>query len=184
MRFMIAVIWIFLVAATLRAQEDRQADFFRAVSALDAVSVRAMLDQDPSLAAAKRPNGMTAVLAAMFAIPKGAIAFTAPAANDTLQAILARKPALDLSETAALGSPESPAATRATAVHPGGRPIGTLRRRIRPKPVHPEDRDSRCPGWGQRPLEPAEHAADHRAGCSAAAGTAAPGLPPLPRARV
>jgi ankyrin repeat protein len=87
------------------AQED-QKTFFEAVAARDLATVEAMLKHAPTLASARRPNGNSAVVIAMFAITKNENAFHDPKSNALLQAILAAKPQLDIFETAALGTAE------------------------------------------------------------------------------
>lgn len=104
MRTRTLVLLISLYAVSTHAQEDRQAAFLSAVGARDLAAVRSMLAADPALVAAKRPNGASAVIAAMFAIPKGGEAFLDPAKNDILHAILERAPKLDIYEIAALGT--------------------------------------------------------------------------------
>jgi uncharacterized protein len=93
-----------LLAAPVSAAPDEKA-FLAAVSELDAKAVHAMLAEDPSLARATRPNGTSAVTAALFAIPNGET-FHDATTNEVLKEILAQKPPLDAFETAALGSAE------------------------------------------------------------------------------
>jgi len=80
--------------------------FLKAVSARDLPAVQAMLEKDPSLANARRPNGMSAVAVALFSIGKGETSFHDAATNELLRAIVARSPELDLFDTAALGTAE------------------------------------------------------------------------------
>lgn len=104
MRTMILFLLIVYLTASVHAQEDRQMAFLDAVSAVDAAKVRSMLESDPSLVAARKKNGASAVTLALFSIPKGGETFRDPAKNETLQAILQRNPKLDMYETAALGT--------------------------------------------------------------------------------
>lgn len=105
----ILIIYLLLFLVSVEAQDDPQKAFFDAVKARDAATVRTMLDRDPSLVGAKRPSGASAVTAALFTIVNGE-GFIDPPKNEVLQAILARKPKLDIYETAALGTPEQLAA--------------------------------------------------------------------------
>ena len=89
-----------IVAALLTAQQT----FLAAVKDRDAGTVRTMLAAEPSLAMAKNEKGTSAVMLALFALRKGDESFLDPATNATLQAILERKPQLDIYETAALGT--------------------------------------------------------------------------------
>ena len=95
-----------MLAIILAAALATQDAFLKAVADRDVASVRTMLDADPALANAKRSNGSSAVIVALFAIRKGEEVFPEPKNNATLQAILARKPQLDVYETAALGTAE------------------------------------------------------------------------------
>jgi len=96
---MTAMLAITLMLATVNSEE-----FLRAVGARDVEAVKSMLEQNPDLANARRPDGASAVIVALFALKKGEERFPDPATNATLQAILARQPKLDLFETAALGT--------------------------------------------------------------------------------
>lgn len=100
MRIVSLVAFLIIVALPLSA--DDAADFLKAVAAGDVSTVQSMLARDPGLANAHRPNGTGAVTIALFINQGGA--FFDPAKNEVLQAILAHKPALDLFETAALGT--------------------------------------------------------------------------------
>ena len=89
-----------IVAALLAAEQT----FLAAVKNRDVDTVRSMLAADPSLAKTKNEKGTSAVMLALFALRKGDESFPDPATNATLQAILERKPRLDIYETAALGT--------------------------------------------------------------------------------
>lgn len=99
-------IYILLLSFALAMPLIADDDFFKAVGARDTATVRTMLERDPSLATSHNARGASAVIAAMFALRKGENAFVDPAKNETLQAILATKPELDIYETAALGTTE------------------------------------------------------------------------------
>ena len=99
----IAALLASLIIVALPLSADVAADFLKAVAGGDVSAVKAMLAGDPALANARRPNGLSAVTVALF-INKGE-GFLDPAKNEILQAILARKPQLDLFDTAALGTP-------------------------------------------------------------------------------
>jgi ankyrin repeat protein len=96
------MILVFALISLLAADE---AAFLKAVSANDAATVRTMLDADPALVNAHTPKGTSAVIASMF-ILRNKETFIPPQENEVLKAVLARKPKLDLFETAALGTPE------------------------------------------------------------------------------
>src|SRR5438105_865385 len=91
-----------IIAALLTAEQT----FLAAVKDRDADTVRSMLAAQPSLATAKNEKGNSAVMLALFALRKGDESFPDPATNATLQAILERKPPLDIYETAAVGTPQ------------------------------------------------------------------------------
>jgi uncharacterized protein len=92
-----------IVLAALLAAEQT---FLAAVKDRDADTVRTMLTGQPSLAMTKNEKGNSAVMLALFALKKGEESFPDPATNATLQAILERKPQLDIYETAAVGTPK------------------------------------------------------------------------------
>ncbi len=96
------MILVFALISLLAADE---AAFLKAVSANDAAAVRTMLDADPALVNAHTPKGTSAVIASMF-ILRNKETFIPPQENEVLKAVLAKKPKLDLFETAALGTPE------------------------------------------------------------------------------
>ncbi|HKS25848.1 MAG TPA: ankyrin repeat domain-containing protein [Thermoanaerobaculia bacterium] len=96
------MILVFALISLLAADEGT---FLKAVSANDAATVRTMLDADPALVNAHTPKGTSAVIASMF-ILRNKETFIPPQENEVLKAVLARKPKLDLFETAALGTPE------------------------------------------------------------------------------
>jgi ankyrin repeat protein len=99
----IVVLMALLLAVAVPSSAEDAADFLKAVAAGDLATVQTMLARDPSLANARRANGNGAVTIALF-LNKGE-GFFDPQKNAVLQAILAQKPALDLFETAALGTP-------------------------------------------------------------------------------
>lgn len=99
----IATLVAFLIIVALPLSADDAADFLKAVAGGDLPTVHSMLARDPALANAHSPKGNGAVTIALF-INQGE-GFFDPAKNQVLQAILAQKPALDLFETAALGTP-------------------------------------------------------------------------------
>jgi ankyrin repeat protein len=80
----------------------RTTEFLKAVRARDAATVQAMLAAEPELAHASH-DGRSVVTAALFTVDPGK-GFVAPQRNEVLQQILARKPRLDVYETAAVGS--------------------------------------------------------------------------------
>jgi ankyrin repeat protein len=107
MRTTISVLLVtsLLAALPLLADDNTaQADFLKAVATRDLPTVQAMLERDPALANARRPNGMSAVSVALFSIGKGEKAFHDAATNEVLKAVMARSPRLDLFDTAALGT--------------------------------------------------------------------------------
>ncbi len=99
----IAALIACLIIVALPLSADDVADFLKAVAGDDRPAVKTMLARDPALANAHSPNGNGAVTIALF-INKGE-GFLDPARNEVLQAILAHKPALNVFETAALGTP-------------------------------------------------------------------------------
>src|SRR5215212_6024712 len=109
MRTLSLLTLLMLFTLSLAAQDDPHKGFFDAINGLDAALVRSMLAADPSLANAKRPNGTSAVTAALFAIVRGE-GFIDPPKNEILQLILARKPKLDIYDTAGVGTAEQLAA--------------------------------------------------------------------------
>lgn len=104
MRTAVIVVFTLLLLATLPAVADDQSDFFQAVSSRDLAAVQSLLERDPSLASALRPNGTSAVTLAMFSIGKGEQAFHRVSENEILKALRARSPKLTLFDTAALGT--------------------------------------------------------------------------------
>ena len=104
MRIAIIVFFTLLLLATLPAVADDSSDFFQALNSRDLAAVNALLERNPSLANAQRPNGTSAVTMAMFSIAKGERAFHRVSENEILKAVLARSPKLGLLETAALGT--------------------------------------------------------------------------------
>lgn len=105
MRTAAIVIFAIILLATLPAAADDTSDFFQAINSRDLPAVQSLLERNPSLANAQRPNGTSAVTMAMFAIAKGERAFHRTSSNDVLQAVLARNPRFTLFDTAALGTP-------------------------------------------------------------------------------
>ena len=99
----IAALIALLIIVALPSFADDAADFLKAVAGNDLATVQSMLTRDPGLANAHRPSGVSAVTIALF-INQGE-GFLDPGKNEVLQAILTRKPKLDLFETAALGTP-------------------------------------------------------------------------------
>jgi ankyrin repeat protein len=94
----LVLIW-FLAALPLFADE---AAFFKAISSNDVATVRSMLAAAPSLANAHSERGASAVTNALFInVGEG---FLDPKSNEILQTILALEPALDVFDTAALGT--------------------------------------------------------------------------------
>lgn len=79
-------------------------DVFAAIKAKDAEKLESILGADATLASARSEKGHSAVLVAMFAM-KSSEAFERPQDNRLLKALLARGPALDRFEVAALGDP-------------------------------------------------------------------------------
>jgi ankyrin repeat protein len=97
----IAGLFLFIIIVALPLAADDTADFLNAVAGGDAATVKSMLARDPALANARSPKGTDAVTMALFANKNGA--FTDPAKNEILQAILPHAK-LDMFETAALGT--------------------------------------------------------------------------------
>jgi ankyrin repeat protein len=104
MRTAVIVFFTLLLLATLPAIADDQSDFFQAINNRDLAAVQSLLERNPSLASAQRPNGTSAVTLAMFAIGKGERSFHPVSQNEILKAVLARGPKLNLFDTAALGT--------------------------------------------------------------------------------
>ena len=96
--YMFLMLWI---AAPVRAG-DRFEDLTKAIRSGDPTLVEKLLDEDASLLNV-REKGRSAVIVALFATKKGE-GFKDPKANIVLQRILARRPKLDLHETAAVGT--------------------------------------------------------------------------------
>jgi len=103
---LVFLVFLLLTAAPVSAADTSDAGtrFLQAVAAGDLTNVRSMLDRDPSLANARRPNGNSAVILALFQIGEGERAFHDAATNELLKTILARSPKFALFETAALGT--------------------------------------------------------------------------------
>jgi hypothetical protein len=99
----IAALFALLIIVALPLSADDVADFLKTVARDDRPTVQSMLARDPALANAHSPKGTGVATIALF-INKGE-GFFDPAKNEVLQAVLARKPALDVFETAALGTP-------------------------------------------------------------------------------
>jgi|SRR5215472_7551 len=74
---------------------------FQALKKQDSEEVSQLLAAQPALASARRPDGVSAVLAALFAIKDEA--FLLPSSNPVLRAVLLYKPKLDGFEAAAVG---------------------------------------------------------------------------------
>lgn len=74
---------------------------FEAIKARDAERLEKLLDADPSLASARRADGVSAVLLALSA--RNGELFLRPQTNPLLRAILAHHPELDAFEAAAVG---------------------------------------------------------------------------------
>ena len=106
MRTAVIVLFTLLLLATLPAAAAAAdpSDFFEAINARDLAAVTSLLDRDPSLANAQRPNGISAVTLALFAIAKGERGFHPVSNNDILHTLLAHSPKLGLFDTAALGT--------------------------------------------------------------------------------
>jgi len=81
---------------------EESAPLFDAIKALDAAKVEQLLSANPALASAKRPDGISALLLALFA-RQGEEGFIRPQENQMLASILARHPPLDAFEAAAVG---------------------------------------------------------------------------------
>jgi ankyrin repeat protein len=86
--------------ATTAAPQAAMA-LFEAIGRWDRPAVETLLQQDPSLAGAQRPDGRTVVMVAAYRIEHDR--FVAPRENDVLQAILARKPRLGFFEACLVG---------------------------------------------------------------------------------
>ena len=91
-----------LVLAFVSLLSADQATFIKAVRANDTATVRSMLASDPSLANAHSPKA-SAVLSALLIVTSSED-FLDPKANETLQAVLAAKPKLDIYDVAAVGT--------------------------------------------------------------------------------
>jgi len=74
---------------------------FQALKKQDSQEVSRLLAAEPALASARRPDGVSAVLAALFAIKDET--FLLPSSNPLLRAVLMYKPKLDGFEAAAVG---------------------------------------------------------------------------------
>lgn len=95
------ILLLFLVlACSVYGASPEEQRFFKAIASRDVATVRAMLDANPQLLNAKRPNGASAVLAAFLSNQKG---FLAPPQNEVLAAVLRRKPTLDIFEASGVG---------------------------------------------------------------------------------
>lgn len=77
-------------------------EVFAAIKAKDSIALAAVLDRDPQLASSRNEKGRSAVLAALFTM-KTSETFLPPQENACLRLLLAKKPALDPFETAAVG---------------------------------------------------------------------------------
>jgi ankyrin repeat protein len=78
-------------------------DVFAAIKARDGARLDAVLDASPALAAARRPDGASAILAALFMLNPDAETFIPPQTNRYLRALLERRPPLDVFDAAAAG---------------------------------------------------------------------------------
>lgn len=105
MRIAVIAFFVMILLAALPATADDSSDFFQAISARDLPAVQSLLERNPSLANAQRPNGTSAVTMAMFSIGKGERAFHRTSDNAILRALLDHSPRFDLFDTAALGTP-------------------------------------------------------------------------------
>src|SRR3954466_12747290 len=101
--FIMRMALLIAMLAGISAPALAQNDFLKAVGSDDLATVQSMLAGDPALVNTHSAKGTSAVTAALF-INKGE-GFLDPAKNEILHAILARKPQLDVFETAALGTP-------------------------------------------------------------------------------
>jgi len=84
------------------ATAEESAPLFDAIKAQDAAKVEQLLSANPALASAKRPDGISALLLALFA-RQGEEGFIRPQENKMLASILARHPALNAFEAASVG---------------------------------------------------------------------------------
>lgn len=91
-----------LILAFISLLSVDQATFLKAVRANDTAAVRSMLTDDPSLANARSPKA-SAVLASLLVVVNNEN-FIDPKSNETLQAVLAAKPKLDIYDVAAVGT--------------------------------------------------------------------------------
>jgi len=94
---------LFLAAATPTATAPPE--LMKAIREQDVAKVQSMLEAEPSLLSAKSEKGVDTVTAALFILINQE-SFLLPAKNRVLQLLLARHPALDPWQTAALGTPE------------------------------------------------------------------------------
>jgi ankyrin repeat protein len=99
-------------------------DVFAALKARDGARLDEILDASPALAGARRPDGASAVLAALFLLNPDAETFIPPQTNRYLRALLEHHPPLDVFDAAAAGNAARVAAlvdgdaSLARAVHP------------------------------------------------------------------
>src|SRR5262245_22331821 len=77
------------------------AALFEAIGRWDRPAVEALLQAEPGLANAQRPDGRSVVMVAAFRIEHER--FIAPRENDVLQAVLFRKPSLSFFEACLVG---------------------------------------------------------------------------------
>ncbi len=78
------------------------ASLFDAVKAQDAAKVEQLLSANPALASARRPDGISVLFIALFARQREE-GFVRPQENGMLASVLARHPALNPFEAAAVG---------------------------------------------------------------------------------
>lgn len=98
---------LFLAAST--PTSTAPPEFVKAIREQDVAKVQAMLEAAPALVNAKSEKGVSTVTSALFILVNQE-SFLLPAKNRVLQLVLARHPALDVWETAALGTPDQLAA--------------------------------------------------------------------------
>jgi uncharacterized protein len=127
--FLLEVLMKTMVLVLLVALGGSRKALFEAVQAGDAVKIDAILAKQPKLAAARTKRGVSLVAIAGTLNQDGE-GFTCTRKNPALDAVLARRPALDVFDAALVGDRERLAAllaqepARATAVHPfGWRPL-------------------------------------------------------------
>jgi ankyrin repeat protein len=113
------------MAPPAHAAKTHTADeLFSALDAGDITRLDVLLDDDPTLAGARSPKGLSAILVAAFTQNPDHETFVKPSYNALLRALIARRPPLDVFDAAVAGDTArleallSGDASAANAVHP------------------------------------------------------------------